>query len=116
MKEAGFDTVPLQRFPWDTDALKEAVALLNKHGLYAAVSDGRISEIYNAQYLSSQKRIDKVVTEVVEDYKEYDNIREWIICDEPSSTKFEVLGRIVNAFRRIDPERKTFINLLPPLL
>ncbi len=113
MKEAGFDTVPLQRFPWDTDALKEAVALLNKHGLYAAVSDGRISEIYNAQYLSSQKRIDKVVTEVVEDYKEYDNIREWIICDEPSSTKFEVLGRIVDAFRRIDPERKTFINLLP---
>ena len=38
MKEAGFDTIPLQRFPCDRDALKEAVGLLEKYGLYAAVS------------------------------------------------------------------------------
>lgn len=113
MKEAGFDTVPLQRFPGNTDGLKSAVALLEKHGLFAAVFDGRIADLYNAQYAVSQKKVDAVVTEVVEDYKEYGNIREWILCDEPSASKFTILGRLVDAFRRIDPDRKTFINLLP---
>ena len=113
MKEAGFDTIPLQRFPWDRDALKEAVGLLEKHGLYAAVSDGRIADLYAASSAPSQRQIDQVVERVVEDYKEYGNIREWIICDEPGAAKFTVLARIVDAFRRIDPDRKTFINLLP---
>ncbi|MFR1518594.1 MAG: hypothetical protein ACLSVG_07450 [Clostridia bacterium] len=113
MKEAGFDTIPLQRFPENIDSLKSAVELLEKHGLFAAVCDGRITDLYNASYVPSQKRIDAAVTEVVEDYKEYGNIREWILCDEPSPAKFKVLGRLVDAFRRIDPERKTFINLLP---
>lgn len=113
MKEAGFDTIPLQRFPWDRDALKAAVGLLEKHGLYAAVSDGRIANLYAASSAPSQRQIDQVVERVVEDYKEYGNIREWIICDEPGAAKFTVLARIVDAFRRIDPDRKTFINLLP---
>ena len=68
MKEAGFDTIPLQRFPWDRDALKEAVGLLEKHGLYAAVSDGRIADLYAASSAPSQRQIDQVVERVVEDY------------------------------------------------
>ena len=62
MKEAGFDTVPLQRFPGNTDGLKSAVALLEKHGLFAAVFDGRIADLYNAQYAVSQKKV-RVISE-----------------------------------------------------
>lgn len=113
MKAAGFDTIPLQRFPNDVPAIKAALALLRKHGLSAAVADGRITALYEAKEAPSQEQIDNTVYETAADYSEFDNIREWILCDEPTAHKFSVLSMIVNAVRRIDPQRKTFINLLP---
>lgn len=113
MKEAGFDTIPLQRFPWKRRRMKEAISLLEKHGLFAAVTEGRTNDLYYAKSIPSQEEIDAVVREIVEDYRDYGNIKEWILADEPRRDQFEVLARLVDAFHRIDPERKTFINLLP---
>ena len=112
MKEAGFDIIPLQRFPDNPDALKEAVELIGKHGMSAAVTDSRITDLYKADKLK-QAQIDAVVSKVVADYSGYDAIKEWILCDEPPMSKFNVVSKIVDAFRRIDPQRKTFINVLP---
>lgn len=112
MKDAGFDIIPIQRFPWQPQKIRSALALLAAQGLSAAVSDGRISELYTSDE-QSQEIIDSTVKEVVGYYSECTNIKEWIICDEPGASKFPVLAKIVDAFRRIDPERKTFINLLP---
>lgn len=113
MKEAGFDIIPLQRYPDDREAIKESLRILKDNGLNAAVMDSRITDLYNSQSLPSQQAIDKAVADVAEYYREFDNIKEWILCDEPNSSKFEVLGRIVDAVRRIDPEKKTYINILP---
>lgn len=111
MKEAGFDIVPLQRFAYDYEMNKTALDLLKKHGLNAAVTDGRISSLYYDN--APQSRIDTVVAEVVEYYKDYDNIKEWIICDEPSAAKFDVIGRITDAIHRLAPGAKAYVNLLP---
>lgn len=114
MKEAGFDTIPLQRFPWDRDALKEAGSGCWKNTACTRRSATAGLRIFmQPAALPLSGKLIQVVERVVEDYKEYGNIREWIICDEPGAAKFTVLARIVDAFRRIDPDRKTFINLLP---
>ena len=113
MKEAGFDMIPLQRFSRDIEKNKEALSLLAKHGLNAALTEGRIADVYYASPEPSQEKVDEVVAEVVADYAEFDNLKEWILCDEPTAAKFSILGKLVDAFRRLDPGRKTFINLLP---
>ena len=111
MKDAGFDIVPLQRFAYDYEMNKTALALLKKHGLNAAVSDGRISDLYYND--AQQEEVDRVVAEVVDFYKDFDNIREWIICDEPAAAKFDVIGRITDAIHRFSPGIKAYVNLLP---
>ncbi len=113
MKDAGFDIIPLQRFTTKPESLREALGILKDAGLDAAVDDARISGLYRMQETPSQEVIDSTVAEVAEEYRDFDNIKEWILCDEPNSSKFEVLGRIVDAVRRIDPDKKTYINLLP---
>lgn len=111
MKEAGFDIVPLQRFSYDYEMNKTALALLKKHGLNAAVSDGRISDLYYND--APQEEVDRVVAEVIDYYKDFDIVREWIICDEPAAAKFDVIARITDAIHRFSPGIKAYVNLLP---
>ena len=55
-----------------------------------------------------------MIGEVVAEYKDYDDvIKGWLLRDEPSAADFPALGRVVDAFRRIDPDRTTMINLFP---
>lgn len=113
MKAAGFDMIPLQRFAWNKEKNQEALSLLARHGLNAALSEGRISDLYYASPEPSQEEVDRKVSEVVADYADYENLKEWILCDEPTAAKFSILRKLVDAFRRLDPARKTYINLLP---
>lgn len=113
MKKAGFDIVPIQTFPWEPKKIEAAVALLEKHGINAAVKDGIVEELYYQETLPTQAEVDECVLKLVERYGKYSNVKEWILCDEPSANKFEILSMFVNAIHRIDPERKAYINLLP---
>lgn len=113
MKKAGFDIVPIQTFPWEPKKIEAAVALLEKHGINVAVKDGIVEELYTQDTLPSQAEVDECVLKLVDRYGKYSNVKEWILCDEPSANKFEVLSMFVKAIRRIDPERKAYINLLP---
>lgn len=113
MKEAGFDTVPIQRFPENHAKIKDVVNLLEKEGLKAAVCDDRITKLYEASEIPSQEAVDTAVQEVLDYYKDYSNITEWIVCDEPSADKFDVIARIADAIHRLSPEDKVFVNLFP---
>ena len=109
--EAGFTSIPLENNAFYNN--KIALELLDKYNLTcSALGDSRITGlVYNSN--ATQEEIDAIVAEVVEDYKEFDNIKGWWIMDEPGSGKFEILSKIVLAFRKYDPERTTMINLFP---
>lgn len=109
--EAGFTSIPLEGNA--TMYNKIALELLEKYGLTcSALGDLRITQLVDMTN-PTQEAIDKVVSEVVEDYKDYKNIKGWLIRDEPGSSKFPVLAKIVLAFKKYDPERTTMINLYP---
>lgn len=109
--EAGFTSIPLEGNA--TMYNKIALELLEKYGLTcSALGDSRITQLVDMTN-PTQEAIDKVVSEVVEDYKDYKNIKGWLIRDEPGASKFEVLSQIVHAFKKYDPERTTMINLFP---
>ncbi len=113
MKEAGFDIIPIQRFPWEYDKIKEVVKLLDKHGLKAAVRDGRMVELMEGTAEPTAEKIEEKVLKIVDFYKDCDNIAEWILYDEPGADKFSRLATAVKYFRQYSPNTKTYINLLP---
>lgn len=108
--ECGFTSIPVDGHLPEIN--KTALGLLRKYGLTcSALVDDRV---LTALTLTSQEEIDKLVTETVNDYKDYlDVIKGWTLRDEPSASDFPALARVVDAFRRIDPERETMINLFP---
>ena len=111
MKDAGFDVIPLYNFPGKPEQIKECLELLAKHGLNASVSDARItSQIFEG---ATKAKIDAAVKEVAEDYKEFTNITEIFLYDEPNAKMFPALKLAVSAVREYFPDCTTYINLLP---
>ena len=93
------------------ETIKTALKLMKKHGLKAIVAENRILELVEkAQF----ENVDKVVKEVVEDYKEMSDIIEgWEIFDEPDTGQYPILSSIVAAFKKYAPNQETVINLYP---
>ncbi|MBO5702592.1 MAG: hypothetical protein J6S71_09145 [Clostridia bacterium] len=108
--ECGFTSIPVEGY--DPTINKTALGYLRKYGMTCSgIADYRI---LNALAISDQTAIDAYIQDIVNDYKDYlDVIKAWWIKDEPSATDFPALGRVVDAIHRIDPERKTMINLFP---
>lgn len=114
MKEAGFDTIPLQRFPWDRGRAEGGGRAAGKtRPVRGGSATAGLRIFMQPAALPLSGKLTRSSERVVEDYKEYGNIREWIICDEPGARNLPFWPEFVDAFRRIDPDRKTFINLLP---
>lgn len=117
IKECGFTSVPLEH---GTDDQKiAALELFREYGLTcSSLMDGRVSALLgsdrNVSPDISQEEVDRVVAEVVADYTEYmDIIQGWHVYDEPHQGTFEILGKIVAAFRKYSPDKETMINLYP---
>ena len=108
--ECGFTSIPVEGY--DPAINKTALGYLRKYGMTCAgLKDNRL---IHAQTLTSQAEVDALVSETVNDYKDYfDVIKEWWIRDEPSASDFPALARVIDALHRIDPERGTMINLFP---
>ena len=54
-----------------------------------------------------------MIKEVCEDYKDYPALYSYNIIDEPSSDKFPLLGKMVELFKKYDPDHFCYINLFP---
>jgi len=108
--ECGFTSIPVEGY--DPTINKTALGLLRKYGMTCSgLKDNRL---IHAQTLTSQAEVDAIVFETVNDYKDYfDVIKEWWIRDEPCATDFPAIARVIDALHRIDPERKSMINLFP---
>ncbi|MBE6599250.1 MAG: hypothetical protein E7638_07400, partial [Ruminococcaceae bacterium] len=116
--DCGFTTIPLENN--GTEQNKAALELFRKYGLTcSALMDPRIIDASagnDSQVFpdTPAEEIDRIVAEVVADYADYmDVIDGWWVQDEPNSGKFDVLGKLVSAFRRYSPDENTMINLFP---
>lgn len=110
--DCGFTSVPLEYTT--TEQNKAALTLFKKYGLTcSALQDPRIINISYSQTPLTQEQVDAVVKEVVDDYKDFDNIKGWWLYDEPGRSRFEVLSMLNKAFKKYSPDKKTVINLFP---
>lgn len=110
--DCGFTSIPLEYNT--TEQNKAALTLFKKYGLTcSALQDPRIINLSYSQTPLTQEEVDKVVKEVVEDYKDFDNIKGWWLYDEPGKERFEILSMLNTAFKKFSPDKKTVINLFP---
>lgn len=108
MAKAGITVAQLLWYRPETN--KQVLKLLKKYGMRASIFEWRITE---ASHIGTQEAIEKAVREVVEDYKEFDNIEGYEIWDEPKVEQFRTVAMFVEAFRRYAPEQETVVNLYP---
>ena len=110
--ECGFTSIPIENNTVENN--KTALGLLKKYGMTcSALWDARINNIVFGTTAITQAEVDAIITEVAADYREFDNLRGYYIMDEPAKEKFERLGMVVSALRRIDPDHVGMINLFP---
>ncbi len=110
MKDCGIDLAQIG-LSYDVETIKKTLPILAENGMKATICDPRIAALYRNG--GSDEEIDRVVSEVVEDYKEFDNIIEYDLADEPSNENFPMLGKLVSAFKKHAPELDTVVNLFP---
>ena len=110
--ECGFTSIPMENNTVENN--KAALTLLKKYGLTcSALWDWRINDLVHSSASFTQERVDEVIREVIADYGGYDNLRGYLITDEPSEKLFPRLGMITSAIHRLDPGRSVMINLYP---
>lgn len=112
--ECGFTTIPLEMNSAENN--KIALEYMKEYGLTcSALFDWNIYDIItqHTPETITQQEVDGWVEFVVEKYAEFDNIEGWWLYDEPDVYKFPILGMVVDAFKRIDPDRECVINLFP---
>ena len=110
--ECGFTSIPMENNTVENN--KAALTLLKKYGLTcSALWDRRINDLVHSSASFTQERVDEVISEVIADYGGYDNLRGYLITDEPSEKLFPRLGMITSAIHRLDPGRSVMINLYP---
>lgn len=114
--DAGFTSIPVNA--GSVEKNKQALALLKKYGMTCSdLVDSRVMAVIGPDRTASpnisQEEVDKVIEAVVADYKDCDNIVGWNLYDEPCAAMFDILGKVVSAFKKYDPDRETCINLFP---
>ncbi len=96
---------------YDVATSQEALRLCEKYGVKYTVFDIRIANLVNGN--QTDEEIDSTVRAICEDYKDYPALHSYLIHDEPDTTHFERLKKIVDAFKRYDPDHLPYINLFP---
>ncbi len=110
--ECGFTSVPLENNYASYN--KTALNYMKKYGLTcSALWDTRIDAMVQNGATMTDAQLEAEVRKVVDDYATYDNIVGWWLFDEPGAGRFETLGRITAAFKKIDPKHEVFIDLYP---
>lgn len=108
MSAAGFTLCQL--FNAHIESACKILPLLKKYGMRATVYEQRLQSLYRNEDFEN---VDEVVRSVIDDYKDYDNVDSWEICDEPEATKFPIIAKIVEALHKYAPNQEVVVNLFP---
>lgn len=98
-------------FTYDVETNIKALQLLEKYNMKAVVYEKRLLALYNSRKLED---VDRVVKEVVDDYKDYHHvITGWEIADEPNTDGFAILAKMNETLHKYAPQHEVVINLFP---
>jgi hypothetical protein len=110
-KVGGYKGDTPHNLAYDAPMTQKALEICEKYGVKYMVFDIRIKNLVDSD--PSDEEIDKVVCEVCNDFKNYSALHSYLIKDEPDASYFPRLKKIVDAFKKHDPDHIPYINLLP---
>ena len=110
-KVGGYRDNAIRDEGYDVLASQKALEICEKLGVKYTVFDIRIVELVNGE--ASDEEIDSTVRAVCEAYRDYPALHSYLVKDEPDTTQFPRLKKIVDAFKRYDPAHMPYINLFP---
>ncbi len=93
---------------YDVQTNKKAMEYCEKYGARYMLADARISRA-----ILDPDRMEEYISSVCLDYKDCPALHSYYVLDEPSADKFPILGKIVETFRKYDPNHIAYINLFP---
>ena len=93
---------------YDVEMNRKALEYCEKYGVKYMLYDSRIHLA-----MHNPESMDEYISAVCADYKDYPALHSYHITDEPGADKFPLLGKIVETFRKYDPDHVAYINLFP---
>ncbi len=106
MKEAGINIISTYDYGFET--YKELFATCEHLGLKVILADKRIDEA-----IRNSERRRELISEVVNDYKDFPALHSYHIIDEPNASLFPALAEIRNILGELDGKHEAYINLFP---
>lgn len=102
--------ITLMQLCGSPESVKQALPVMAEYGLYGNVFDDRIMNLVSK---NDPAAVDAVVKQVVEEYKDFENVIGWEVTDEPNADRFPILAEITKAFNKYAPGKDVVINLFP---
>ena len=102
--------ITLMQLCGSPESVKQALPIMAEYGLSGNVFDDRIMNLVSK---NDPAAVDAVVKQVVEEYKDFENVIGWEVTDEPNADRFPILAEITKAFNKYAPGKDVVINLFP---
>ena len=93
---------------YDVPMNRKAMDYCAKYGAKYMLYDARIG-----QALGEPERMEELIAALCCDYRDHPALHSYHITDEPSADRFPLLAKIVETFRKYDPNHIAYINLFP---
>ncbi len=110
-KVGGYRENAIKDEAYDVATSQKALEICEKYGVKYTVFDIRVINLVNGD--PTDDEIDSTVRAVCEDYRTYPALHSYLVKDEPDASRFPRLKKIVEAFKKYDPEHLAYINLFP---
>jgi len=112
--ECGFNLMQLEH--GDVQTKQEMLRYCEEKGVKATIHDPRIGSIVYGdieKWMSEPEEMEVLIKEICEDYRDFPALDSYSIIDEPKREKNPILGKLVELFKKYDPNHKCYINQLP---
>ncbi|MBO4326958.1 MAG: hypothetical protein J5950_06780 [Clostridia bacterium] len=108
VSDAGFDIAGPMSTGGDEGSNLKFRDACAQNGIKAIVLDRRINQV-----IHGAEGWERAAEEIVRAYGSHPALFAYYVTDEPDTSAFPALARVVEIFRKLDPEHPAYINLFP---
>lgn len=105
MFESGLNLITVSYTP---EINKQVLDYCHAHGVRCTIEDARMQQ---AKKLG--EGWEKIIEDIVNDYKDYPAVFNYHVTDEPNNADFPMLRKISDKLLELDPSHEPYINLFP---
>ena len=124
VKNAGFTVAMLScGNSGNSTTLTNTINRFKDKGVNVIIADARFQWVLSQKFNSDSTEYNEsygreLMNQMVEYYKEFDNVVAYHVADEPGITnteykKLDAIKKIIEYMNKIDPQRPCFVNMLP---